>query len=157
VGAKQLALEIDRREQGTLGEVATYMEYAADRLQVADAGAGVRTRQQQAIDLLDRLIREAEDSERQQGGGSARSGGAPGQGDPRNQGSPRDGKDRSEVSPGQGEIGALHGAPKADPGEMWGKLPPAERERILQSLRDRFPSRYRQLVEQYYRSLAEEK
>ena len=40
---------------------------------------------------------------------------------------------------------------------MWGQLPPAQRERILDSLRDRFPSRYRQLVEQYYRSLAEEK
>ena len=32
-----------------------------------------------------------------------------------------------------------------------------ERERILQSIKERFPSRYRQLVEQYYRSLAEQK
>ena len=40
---------------------------------------------------------------------------------------------------------------------MWGKLPDAERDKILQSLRDRFPSRYRELVEQYYRALAEDK
>ncbi len=33
-------------------------------------------------------------------------------------------------------------------------MPPAERERILQALRDNFPSRYRQLVEQYYEQLA---
>ncbi len=33
-------------------------------------------------------------------------------------------------------------------------MPPAERERILQALRDSFPSRYRKLVEQYYEELA---
>jgi hypothetical protein len=34
---------------------------------------------------------------------------------------------------------------------------PEERERVLQSLRRAFPSRYRQLVEQYYKQLAKEK
>jgi hypothetical protein len=33
-------------------------------------------------------------------------------------------------------------------------MPPADRERILQALRESFPNRYRQLVEQYYEQLA---
>jgi hypothetical protein len=33
-------------------------------------------------------------------------------------------------------------------------MPPAERERVLQALRGTFPTRYRQLVEQYYEELS---
>ena len=153
VGARQLRLELERRQHGTLEEAAAVMGYSAARLRVTDTSPRVRERQDQVITLLDQLIREAEELEkrRQQGGGAGRSA----RGDP---GRPRSPAEQSQL-PGAapGRIGAQHAAPPADPGEMWGRLPPAERERILQSLRDRFPSRYRQLVEQYYRSLAEEK
>lgn len=44
----------------------------------------------------------------------------------------------------------------ARPGQAWGAMKPAERERIIQLLKDRFPDRYRRLVEQYYRELAKE-
>jgi hypothetical protein len=33
---------------------------------------------------------------------------------------------------------------------------PEERERVMQSLRQNYPSRYRQLVEQYYKQLSKE-
>jgi tetratricopeptide (TPR) repeat protein len=153
VGAAQLLLELERRERGTLGEVATVMDYVADRLGAADRTQGVRERQQHIIAMLDRLIEEQEQQE-QQGGGGRQSRG-------KNQPSPSPvpgvGKDRSDAPAGAARLGDLHAAPEADPGEVWGKLPPAERERILQSIRERYPSRYRQLVEQYYRALAEEK
>jgi len=153
VGTTQLLLEIERRERGTLGEVATVMDYVADRLKAADRTQRVRERQRQIIALLDKLIDEQEQQEKQSGGGSPSGG--------RSQGSPRhvqgEGKRESDAPAGAGEVGDLHAAPKADPAEVWGKLPPAERERILQAIRERFPSRYRQLVEQYYRALAEEK
>ena len=148
-GARQLRLEIERRERGTLDEVASLMSYSAARLKVADATQRVRLRQDEAV------------AARQTGRRGAAA---------------RETAGRREPAPrGAGEAAALGGAgvgaaavgpgadrrpaprPAADPGEMWGQLPPAQRERILDSLRDRFPSRYRQLVEQYYRSLAEEK
>ena len=47
VGAAQLLLEVERRERGTLGEVATVMDYVADRLRAADRTQRVRERQQQ--------------------------------------------------------------------------------------------------------------
>ena len=149
-GTRQLQLEIERRETGTLGEVADVMDYVADRLGAADGSEPVRERQEQIVNLLDRLIQQMEQQEKQQSSGQqSRQQQKPQQ-------SPREAKRTSDAPEGEGQIGDLHAAPTAKPGEMWGKLPEAERERILQSLRQRFPSRYRQLVEQYYRSLAEE-
>src|SRR6185436_11191843 len=108
---------------------------------------------------LDKLIEEEEKKEQQSGGGGGSSKGQKKSGGKKdgNKEKPAQGRDQSDTPGGSGDVGELHQAPKADPGEMWGKLPPTEREKILQSLRDRFPSRYRQLVEQYYRSLAEQK
>lgn len=153
LGAAQLLLEIRRRERGTLGEVATLMDYVADRLHATDAGQRVHQRQRNIVALLDQLIREREQRERQSSGyqqPGGRKAGSPRQ-------APRKPRPESDAPVGAGQVGDLHEAPRADPGEMWGKLPPAERERILQSIRDRFPSRYKQLVEQYYRALAEQK
>lgn len=151
LGAKQLALELDRREEGTLGEAADLMQYAQRRLNATDATERVQQRQEEAMALLDKLIEEAKKQEQQQGGGGRS---ARGQRSAKPQGAKP--TDESRTGRGAGEIGDLHTAPRANPGEMWGKLPPAERERILQKLRDRYPSRYRQIVEQYYRTLAEQ-
>lgn len=150
IGARQLLLEIERRESGTLAEVADVMAYSADRLAAGDTGERVRRCQAEAVRLLDMLIAEQRRREEQRGGRGQRRTAQPGP--------PRAGaRDSTLPEAGPGRIGDLHGIPSAQPGETWGQLPPAERERILQSLRERFPSRYRQLVEQYYRSLAEEK
>lgn len=151
-GARQLLLELERRDVGTLGEVSKLMGYAARRLEVSDAAERVRGRQDDAIALLDKLIKEAEEKEKSQCSG----GSAPGR--KRATRTPRAPAQQSKLPTGAGgEEGNLHESPPVQPGEVWGKLPPTERERILQSLRDRFPSRYRELVEQYYRSLADEK
>ena len=151
VGAEQLLLEIERREVGTLDEVSSLMGYAAGRLKVSDAAKRVRQRQDEAVKLLDKLIKEAEAQEKQQ----CQGGGQSGQGkSPKRSSNPAQ---KSTAPAGAGRIGELRPTEKADPGEMWGKLPDAERDKILQSLRDRFPSRYRELVEQYYRALAEDK
>jgi tetratricopeptide (TPR) repeat protein len=151
VAARQLALEVERRERGTLGEVATIMDYTGHRLAAADATSRVQKRQDEIIELLDKLIEDAQKNEKQQGqgggGGSQSRGRMPQQ-------SPSNPLDESRVARGAGQIGDLHTAPQANPGEAWGKLPPAEREKILERLREKYPSRYRQLVEQYYRTLA---
>lgn len=151
VGARQLRLELERREVGTLGEVADVMTYSAVRLDAEDAGERVRARQDEVLAMLDKLIEQAKQREQQSQGE-----GKQGKASPQQQ--PSRPRDVSEAPPsGPGVEMRLHESPKAQPGEMWGRLPPAERERILQSLKERYPSRYRQLVEQYYRSLAEQK
>ncbi|QOJ13517.1 MAG: hypothetical protein HRU75_02175 [Planctomycetia bacterium] len=154
VGARQLRLELERREIGTLDEVASLMTYAGARLRVADGGTRVRDRQNEAIAKLDQMIQEEEQREKSgqcSGGGQGKGGRQS-----RQAARPSRPREQSEAPPSAGDPGMdLRGAQRATPGEVWGKLPPAEREKILQSLRERFPSRYRQLVEQYYRSLAD--
>lgn len=153
VGARQLQLEVERRQTGTLDEVSTVMTFVADRLNVADPGDATRSRQEEVVALLDRLIEDQEQQEQQAGSGSARRGGQPSQ----QPGAPATPREESAAPEGSAEIGELHGAPRAAAAESWGNLPPAQREKILQSIRERFPSRYRELVEQYYRALAEDK
>ncbi len=151
----QLLLELQRRSGSKLDQVGELMNYAADRLGAADATTRVQERQQQAVALLDELIEDAKQREQQQQqNSSAKRGQSPGKPSPGHNSQPAP---RSTDQPGAGKAGDQHGAPPVQPGESWGNLPPAEREKILQSLRERYPSRYRQLVEQYYRSLAEQK
>jgi hypothetical protein len=45
---------------------------------------------------------------------------------------------------------------RARPGDAWGKMPPREREQIIQTLQKHFPSQYRDLLEQYYKQLAKD-
>lgn len=153
VGARQLSLRLERSAPGSLPEVADLMRYAADRLAVRDAGETVKQRQAKVVALLDELIEQAQEQERrqqQQAQAGGQSGGMqPGQ-------TPSNPATESTERSGPGDVGVQHGVGRAQPGEMWGKLPPAEREQVLQSLRERWPSRYRHLVEQYYRALAEE-
>ncbi len=40
--------------------------------------------------------------------------------------------------------------------DKWCELPEREREEAMQFLRERFPSRYKELIERYYRALAEQ-
>ena len=145
VTAQQLLIELEGRQPGQVSDVADLMIYAGRRLGHADSGDRPQQRQAEAIALLDELIEEAENREKGGGGGGSSGSGSR---------APSNPMDRSQLpggSTGKAQLGDL---PKADPGDAWGAMPPAEREEILQSLQQRFPSRYRQLVEQYFEELA---
>ncbi|HPZ98697.1 MAG TPA: hypothetical protein PLT93_11195 [Phycisphaerae bacterium] len=169
--ARQMLQELAARQPETLSDVSDLMGYAGRQLKYARVNDVVRSRQDRAVELLDRLIEEAEqreqqqqqqqqDQQQQQQNGCKKCGGkgcpdCPSGGAAGNQ-QPQRGADRSVAPPGQGRIGELHGSARARPGEQWGKMRPEERERVMQSLRQNYPSRYRQLVEQYYRQLSKE-
>ena len=107
------------------------MSYSAARLKVADTGQCLRGRQEEIVSLLDKLIDAAERQEQQHGGGRQRSAQAR---------RPRSGAEESILPESEsGQVGQQHQVSQANPGEMWGQLPPVEREKILQSLRERFP------------------
>lgn len=151
VTARQMLAELARREPRRLGDVADLMGFAGRRLGLSDTGQGVQGRQARAVELLDKLIEEAEANEQQGGGASSSSGGSPG-----GQQSPQSPMQESQLPSGGGSGMQLREKREARPGEAWGTMPPAEREKILQTLRDSFPSRYRQLVEQYFQELAKQ-
>lgn len=151
VSAEQMLAELGNRQPGRIGEVADLMDYAGRRLTQRDSGPKVRERQQRIIDILDRLIEDAEEMENSSSSSSSNSGGGGGQ---RGGQQPQNPMQDSILPGGRPQEGPLQSGRRANPGEVWGSMPPAERERILQALRDNFPSRYRRLVEQYYEQLA---
>ena len=149
LAAQQILAELETRQPGRIGEVVDLMGYAGRRLTRHDSGERVRTRQKRVIEILDRLIKEAEEQERSNS--SSGSGGRNAQGSESQ--APSSPMEESILPGGSAQKGRLQARRRANPGETWGAMPPAQRERILQALRDSFPSRYRQLVEQYYEEL----
>lgn len=159
--ARQMLQELMVRRPEELGEVSDLMVYAGRRLRTGHPGEPVLIKQDRAIELLSKLIRKAEEQEQQNsgggGGGNGGQGNQPGGGGtPQGTGRPGSPAGKSALPGGEGRTGDLHRSPNARPGDEWGKMRPEDREKILQSLRKSFPSRYRQLVEQYYKQLARE-
>jgi len=158
LSARQILQELRQRQPDGLGDVGDLMEYAGRRMRAGRPDVPVVEAQQRAIELLDRLIKDREQQEQQasQGGQSGRSEssrGRPGDGPI---GSPAEPAAESTAPQGAAQPGPLRHSPVARPGEVWGRMPARDRERVLQSLRKNFPGRYRELVEQYYRQLGKE-
>ncbi|MHC4695128.1 MAG: hypothetical protein ACYTFA_00115 [Planctomycetota bacterium] len=147
IAAGQMLNELANRVPEGIGEVVDLMNYSHRRLRVASTDDIMQQRQQRIVELLDQLVEAAESME-QSGGSGAGGGGSSGKRSPSNPMS------ESRLPGGAGQREALRDSRRASPGEMWGSMPPAQREQVLQALRDSFPSRYRQLVEQYYEELA---
>ncbi len=151
IAARQMLAELANRRTGEIGEVVDLMSFSGRRLGHADSGKTVQTRQQRIVDILDELIEEAEKQESDSSNSSGGSGSSSGQSGGAQPSNPMQQSQRPGGRPADGPLRARR---RASPGEMWGSMPPAQRERILQALRDNFPSRYRRLVEQYYEELA---
>ncbi|MHC5108558.1 MAG: hypothetical protein ACYTHJ_01615 [Planctomycetota bacterium] len=154
LSAQQMLSELAIRQPEQIGEVVDLMTYSGRRLKNEDSGDTVRVRQKRIVELLDKMIEEAEKQE--QSSQDSSSGGGGGGGKQSNQpGSPlKDSQIPGGATPG---TGPLRESRKASPGETWGAMPPAKRQEILQALKDSFPGQYRRLVEQYYTELAKKK
>lgn len=158
---RQMIQELAARKPDGLGDVSDLMTHAGRHLRHVNTGEPAQSSQQRAIELLGKLIEEAEQREQQQrqqqqqqqqqaqGRGDRAQGSGQAQGNQPSQ----QGAQRSTLPGGRGRFGDLRRSAQARPGEQWGKMRPEERERILQAVRQNFPSRYRQLIEQYYEQL----
>lgn len=155
VTAEQILRELRRRVPESIGDVADLMTAAGRGLAHGQTGPPVQERQHKAIALLERLIEEAEQQEQQSQSSGADGSPQGGQGGPpQGQAEPSAPAQQSQVQPGSSAADAPHDRPAAEPGEVWGRMPPAQRDRVLQPIRQRFPNRYAELIEQYYRYLA---
>ncbi len=161
ISAQQILAELAGRRPESMGDVVDLMGYSRRRLVFGEADEPVQQRQTRIIELLDKMIEEAEQDE--QSSSSSSSGGSQseqqkqqqqqkdGSGSQQSQQKPME---RGRLPGGDAQEGELGAQRRANPADRWGSMPPAQREQILQALRDSFPSRYRQLVEQYYEELA---
>ena len=151
--AKELLKKLDPAPRKNLEQVAHLMADAGLWLTEGQAGVDPQTQQAKALMILEEMIRNAEQQEQNQQQQQGSGGGSQSAQDNR---APQMHSTQSTTPAGEATTGQLHDAPRAAPGDVWGRMKPQERARILQVLQENFPSRYRELIEQYYSHLAKE-
>jgi len=159
IGAVHLMAEQQAILDGSLVDVHDRMGWSRRRLTIEESGKPTQHGQEKIIALLDKLIEEAEQREKSGGGGGGGGGGGAqgsGSGPPSGNQTPNSPATQSALPDGQGRIGALHQLNRGKASDSWGNLPEKERAKVLTALKARFPDRYRELIEQYYRSFQEE-
>lgn len=148
-------------EEGTLSDVHLRMEFSRRRLSLEDAGKNTREQQDKIINLLAKLIKEAEEKESQCKGGNCKgqqkSQGKAGESESQAQG---EGQGKQGGEKGGGSKGTdtdtakkLH---RGGPQSPWSKLRDKERDPVFNALKEKFPGRYQELIEQYYKSFQDE-
>jgi hypothetical protein len=160
--------QLRRFHAGKQSDVHLRMEYSRRKLAAADTGDTTRQEQTKIVALLGELIEEAQAREASAANSAAGQGGKPGQPGE----SPSEAKgEKGQGEKGQGEKGQSGNQPggsrRADaepferltrggPPSAWSKLRPREREAVYSAIKEKFPGRYQQLIEQYYKSFQED-
>lgn len=151
-------------EEGTLSDVQLRMDYSRRKLGLEDTGKDTREQQDKIISMLAKLIKEAEDKEAQSKSNSKSKEKQKGEG--QGQGSEGEGEGQGEGQGGQG--GQSGGGSKGTDGEAvkrlhrggpqspWSHLRDKERDPVYSAIKEKFPGRYQQLIEQYYKSFQDE-
>jgi tetratricopeptide (TPR) repeat protein len=149
-------------EEGTLSDVQLRMDYSRRKLGLEDTGKDTREQQDKIISMLAKLIKEAEDKEAQGKGSSKKPGEKkPGQG----QGSEGEGEGQGAGQSQGGNSGggskgtdteAVKRLHRGGPQSPWSHLRDKERDPVYSAIKEKFPGRYQQLIEQYYKSFQDE-
>lgn len=151
--AELLRADLDALEDESLEHISRRMDNIERHLGLGRADQKVRDIEDGVIASLDKLIKQLEEQAQQaqqsagQGGGrsSGRAQGIKPGGAPAEQSTPAGGQGAGDVE--KRNLGDEDG---------WGNLPPKQREEALQQIGQDFPAHYRDVIEQYFRKLADE-
>jgi len=161
-GAEVLLGDLRWIKDGTLEDVQQRMEFSGRRLKLADTSKPTQDEQEKIVNILNKLIEEAEKQENQGQGSGSGSGSGQGSGQGSGKGGSPSGNqmpggpaNQSGLPGGPGRVGDLDKIAK-NAAEPWGDLNERERAKVMSNMKDRFPERYRELLEQYYRGLLQE-
>lgn len=138
--------EMTKWRTGDLKDIARDMAVVADRLDYARGGTSTQTVQKRIVDKLDKLIKEQEIK----GMASADKAGNPDRvGDGSGTGTPAtDGNLLGQTGPGVVDEKKLRYYT-----DNWGRLPAAERERVVAALTRDYPPKYKPMIEEYFKAL----
>ncbi len=148
---EQVLNELVQEWESPLYDLAGRMDKAARKIDGGDTGGNTQGEQKEIVDIIEELIKKAE---QQEGKGQGQGGG---NGSPRNGDQSNSPLNKSKIAPGASKTGNLGAKKRGKPGDQWGKMRDKEREEVLQAMKEKFPDRYRELLEQYHRQLAEGK
>jgi len=140
--ARLIEADLKDLKEDSLDHIARRMEDIERRLDLGRGGPKVRKLQDGVIKSLDKLIEELEAAQQQQ---TAAAAGNLQPSSPAKDSVPMGGKGSGVVT--KRDIGHRSG---------WGHVPPKQREEALQQIGRDFPGHYRDIIEQYFRTLASE-
>ncbi|HEY8503252.1 MAG TPA: hypothetical protein VIL46_01630 [Gemmataceae bacterium] len=139
-------------EEKDLTNITRLMDNSERRLALARGGKKTQAIQKKIVFRLDELIKEMENQAGncQCSGGNCPKGGTPGNGGGANPSAPMQ-DSRIATNGGPGNVTEQKLRKYA---EVWGSLPEAERARAMTEITRDLPPRYREVIENYFKSLA---
>jgi hypothetical protein len=156
--ATLMALDIQGWKEKDLGAIARKMDNVDRRLQLARGGPHTQKIQKEIVSRLDELIKRLENQAK--GSSQANAGACPNGGQQQPQQGQRPGA--QPFTPQPDTFGGNNSGPgnvdkkKLDGlAQQWGKLPEKERAKAMQELTRDLPPEYRELIEAYFRKLAQ--
>lgn len=158
VGAFRQLEQLKLFREGTLSDVHLRMDFSRRKLTLEDTGTETRGQQDKIIDILAKLIKEAEEREcncRGQGNGKGQKQGKPGESQSQAKGEGKQGGNTGGGSKGI-DSDALNRLHRGGPQSPWSKLRDKDRDPVYSAIKERFPARYQQLIEQYYKSFQDD-
>lgn len=141
--AQLLQHDLQKLKDESLDHVARRMSDVRRRLDQGRAGKQVQMVEDSVVGSLNMMIKQLEEQQRQQ------------------QSSSSGGSSQSSKPMEDSQLPGMDAPMKVDQKELgntagWGDLPPKQREQALQQIGREFPAHYRELIEQYFRDLADE-
>jgi TolA-binding protein len=158
VGAFRQLEQLKQFQEGTLSDLHLRMDYSRRRLVLEETGAETRQQQDKIVEILGKLIQEAQQREsKSRGGGSGKSQkqGQPGESQGQAQGDGSQGGATGGGSKGT-DTDTLNRLHRGGPQSPWSKLRDKERDPVYSAIKEKFPARYQQLIEQYYKSFQDD-
>jgi hypothetical protein len=155
VGAFRQLEQLKLFQEGTLSDVQLRMDFSRRKLTLEDTGNETRQQQDKIIEILAKLIKEAEERECNcKGGGSGKGqkpGSKPGEGEGQGEGQGSQSGNSGGGSKGTDTdtVKRLH---RGGPQSPWSHLRDKDRDPVYSAIKEKFPARYQQLIEQYYKS-----
>ncbi len=144
--------DISGVKEDSLDEISRMMRDVQRRLDLGRLGSKVRDEETKIVDKLSKMIEDIEEELKKQ------------QQQSNSQSQQQNGQQRpSAIQPMEdSEIAGQNGAGDVDNKDIgnragWGNLPPAQRQESLQRLSEELPSHYRDIIEGYFRELANKK
>ncbi len=148
-----------------LSRIGRQMRRVEERIAETRADETTRTMQRRIVEQLDKLLEKARQQQQSQSSSSQQSAASRSRRQRVEQPDAQQPGSRESTQPAEDSTARLGKTDpkKPDPAkvrklleELWGHLPLRERERVLNSTMDQFLPLYEQLIEQYFKRLAEE-
>jgi tetratricopeptide (TPR) repeat protein len=160
IGAWRQLEQLKMIQDGTLSDAQFRMDFSRRRLALEDSSTELQTEQKKIVSILETLIKEAEEKEcnckgsgKGQGKKQGKAGESEGQGKPESDGKQGGNTGGGSKGTDSDAVERLH---RGGPQSPWSKLRDKDRDPVFNAIKEKFPGRYQQLIEQYYKSFEED-